>query len=138
MVNMVCMVFLAVELKNGLQLFSILPLVAGVSLVIVLSLGIGDHVWSWGRALDYFKSSLLGSILGMGVLLALLAYGTCYRLDSQLVLASNVMGSLGVQLEAGLLSLSFALLIGLLFPCVIVMADFDFSMHRAKYLAYML
>ena len=37
-----------------------------------------------------------------------------------------------------MLSLSFALLIGLLFPCVIIMADFDFGAHRAKYLVYML
>lgn len=132
------MVFLVVELKGGLQLFSVLPALAGFSLAIVLSLGIGDHVWSWGRVLDYFKSSLLGAVVSLGVLLALLSYSTCYARGGAGVAGTEVLGSIGVSLEAGLLSLSFALLIGLLFPCVIIMADFDFSMHRAKYLAYML
>ena len=78
-VTMVCMVFLVVELKNSLQLFSVMPLVGGLSLAVALSLGLGDHVWSWGRALDYFKSALLGAIVALGVLLALLVYGVCYR-----------------------------------------------------------
>lgn len=138
MVSMDFMVFLLVELKGGLQLFSVLPALAGFSLAIVLSLGIGDRVWSWGRLLDYFKSSLLGVVVGFGVLLALLTYSTCYRQVGAGVFGRPLLGALGAGLEAGLLSLSFALLIGLLFPCVIVMSDFDFSMHRSKYLAYML
>lgn len=138
MVKMVYMVFLVVELRNSLQLFSVMPLVGGLSLAAALSLGLGDHVWSWGRVLDYFKSALLGTVLALGVLLALLVYGVCYRSGALQGCASSVLGSLGISLEAGLLSLSFALLIGLLFPCVIIMADFDFGVHRAKYLVYML
>jgi hypothetical protein len=38
------MVFLLVELRGGLQLFSVLPALAGFSLAVILSLGIGDHV----------------------------------------------------------------------------------------------
>lgn len=38
------MVFLLVELRSGLQLFSVLPVLAGFSLAVVLSLGISDHV----------------------------------------------------------------------------------------------
>lgn len=138
MVSMVSMVFLLVELRSGLQLFSVLPVLAGFSLAIVLSLGISDHVWSWGRVLDYFKSSLLSVVVSLGVLLALVTYAACYRQLGAGAVCRSVLGSIGVNLEASLLSLSFALLIGLLFPCVIVMADFDFSMHRSKYLAYML
>lgn len=44
MVTMVYMVFLVVELKNSLQLFSIMPLIGGISLAVALSLGLGDHV----------------------------------------------------------------------------------------------
>ena len=120
MVNMDFMVFLVVELTSGLQLFSVLPALAGFSLAVVLSLGIGDHIWSWGRVLDYFKSSLLGVILGLGVVLALVTLVTCYSRPGSGVAGGQLLGSLGVNLEAGLLSLSFALLIGLLFPCVIV------------------
>lgn len=88
--------------------------------------------------MDYLKSSLLSVVLGAGVLLALLVYGLCYRAVALPGCVSPLLGAVGVSLEASLLSLSFALLIGLLFPCVIVMADFDFGVHRAKYLAYML
>jgi NADH:ubiquinone oxidoreductase subunit 4 (subunit M) len=88
--------------------------------------------------LDYFKSSLLGAVLSLGVLLALLTYSTCYLRSGAVALGAPLLGALGASLEAGLLSLSFALLIGLLFPCVIIMVDFDFSMHRSRYLAYML
>lgn len=72
------------------------------------------------------------------MLLALLTYATCYLRSGVAVPSALVLGALGASLEAGLLSLSFALLIGLLFPCVIIMVDFDFSMHRSRYLAYML
>lgn len=74
----------------------------------------------------------------MCVVLALLVYGMCYRAGALRGCVAVVLGSVGARLEAGLLSLSFALLIGLLFPCVVVMADTDFGVHRAKYLAYML
>jgi NADH:ubiquinone oxidoreductase subunit 4 (subunit M) len=137
MVNLDCVVFLVVELKNSLQLFSIVPMIAGASCVAVLGLGLGDHVWSWGYLLDYFKSSLLSVIVSLGVVLGLLTFSTCYRAGAAAG-GSPVLGQLGVGLEANLLSLSFALLIGLLFPCVIVLSDFDFSVHRYKYLVYML
>jgi NADH:ubiquinone oxidoreductase subunit 4 (subunit M) len=135
---MVCVVFLVVELKNSLQLFSIIPLIAGVSLAIVLGLGLSGHVWSWPRVLDYFKSSLLCIIVGSGILLGLSTHAACYRVGSAVVASLPVLGQLSIGMEANLLSLSFALLIGLLFPCVVVLVDFDFSLHRYKYLAYML
>jgi hypothetical protein len=134
----VCVMFLVLELKHSLQVFGVLPVVAGLSLAVTLGLGLGDHVWRWARALDYFKSSLLGVVVGLCVVLALMVYGACYRSGMARGCVGVVLGSVGARLEAGLLSLSFALLIGLLFPCVVVMADTDFSVHRAKYLVYML
>jgi hypothetical protein len=43
--TIVCVMFLILELKHSLQLFSVLPVVAGLSLAAALSLGLGDHVW---------------------------------------------------------------------------------------------
>jgi hypothetical protein len=96
----------------------------------------------------YFKFLIFSSILCSGILILFLIYNIYYNMgfinyigfDSQFIFfnSSVAFNNINLYFDLNTLSLNFILLICLLYPSILVMMDFDFSIKYYKYFVYML